>query len=92
MALEKFTIWREANEDKTAIPAQDKSALTTTQQTQVGKLARTSMSNLRDLTAMEEFLTEVIKVIMEKTNKDTSVITRVLNKIKSDIQKMGHNI
>ena len=84
MALEKFTIWREANEDK--------SALTTTQQVQVDKLARTSMSNLRDLSAMQEFLTEVLKVIMEKTNKDPNTIGRVLTKLKSEIQKMGHNI
>ena len=84
MALEKFTIWREANEDK--------SALTTTQQVQVDKLARTSMSNLRDLNDMQEFLTEVIKVIMEKTNKDPNTTGRVLTKLKADLKNMGHNI
>ena len=84
MALEKFTIWREANEEK--------SSLTTAQETAMGKLAKMSMSNLRDLNDMQEFLTEVLKVIMEKTNKDPNTIGRVLTKLKSEIQKMGHNI
>lgn len=91
MALEKFSVWREMTDttDASTAPA---SNLTKAQETGVGKLARMSMSNLRNLDDMEDFLLEVLKVVMEKTGKDASAVGRVLLKLRTAVKAMGQNI
>ncbi len=93
MALEKFAIWREqADTAMKTTPEPMNPDITKQQETQIGKMAKLSMSNLRDLNDMESFLLEVLKVIMSKTNKDANAVNRVLMRLKTAIKDMGHNI